>query len=192
MMRARNATTRGVWAICFVLLGNLMVPIASHAATAQAIDAAADKTLEEFKTKVKGADALLRTAKGYLVFPEVIQAGIGIGGEYGEGALRVDGKNVAYFSLTAGSIGFQLGAQRKSIIVIFLSEQALREFQAKTVADKAWTVGIDGSIALLNLGAEASVDAATINQPVVGFVLNQAGLMYNLSLQGAKVTRIQR
>ena len=178
--------------VCLCLLGGLMMPNASQAATAQAIDAGADKALEQFRSQVKGSDELLRGAKGYLVFPEVIQAGIGIGGQYGEGVLRVGGRSMAYYSIAAGSIGFQLGAQRKSILIVFLQNQALQSFRAKARTDKAWSVGVDGSVTLLNLGAQASIDSATINQPIVGFVFGQAGLMYDLSLQGSKITRLKR
>ena len=178
--------------VCLCLLGGLMMPNASQAATAQAIDAGADKALEQFRSQVKGSDELLRGAKGYLVFPEVIQAGIGIGGQYGEGVLRIGNTSTAYYSIAAGSIGFQLGAQRKTIIIVFLQDQALRDFQAKAQADKSWNVGVDGSVALLNAGAQGSIDSATVNQPIVGFVFGQAGLMYNLSLEGSKVSKLQR
>jgi lipid-binding SYLF domain-containing protein len=181
-----------VWIVCVVLLGSLTLPSVSQAATAQAIDAGANKALALFKSQVKGADAFLRGAKGYLIFPEVIQAGIGIGGEYGEGVLRVGGRSVAYYSIAAGSIGFQLGAQRKSILIAFLQNQALKDFRAKAVEGKAWNVGVDGSVALLNLGAQASLNSATINQPIVGFVFQQSGLMYNLSLEGAKISKLKR
>ena len=191
-MGITNVTKRTVWAACFFLLANLMLPTVSHAATAQAIDASADKVLDQFRSQVKGADAFLRDSKGYLVFPEVIQAGIGIGGQYGEGVLRVGGSSAAYYSIASGSIGFQLGAQRKSIIIVFLQDQALQDFQTKAQTEKAWNVGVDGSVALLNLGAQASIDSATVNQPIVGFVFGQAGLMYNLSLQGSKVSKLQR
>jgi lipid-binding SYLF domain-containing protein len=191
-MRRSKAGGKIVWAMCLCLLGSLTLPNVSSAATAQAIDAGADKALEQFKSQVKGADDLLRTAKGYLVFPEVIQAGIGIGGQYGEGVLRIGGTSASYYSITAASIGFQLGAQRKSIVIVFLQDQALQNFQTKAQADSAWNVGVDGSVAILNLGGQASVDSATINQPIVGFVFGQAGLMYNLSLQGSKVAKLQR
>ena len=191
-MGARNVTKGTAWAVCFLLLGGVMLPAVSLAATAQAIDTGADKTLDQFKSQVKGADAFLRDSKGYLVFPEVIQAGIGIGGEYGEGVLRVGGKSAAYYSLASGSIGFQLGAQRKSIIIVFLQEQALQDFQAKAQSEKAWNVGVDGSVAVLNTGTQGSIDSSTVNQPIVGFVIGQSGLMFNLSLQGSKVSKLQR
>lgn len=191
-MWTARSRRRIVWTVCLVLVGSLMLPSTSQAATAQAIDASANKAIAQFKSQVKGADAFLRGAKGYLMFPEVIQAGIGIGGEYGEGVLRVGGKSAAYYSIAAGSIGFQLGAQRKSILIVFLQTQALKDFRAKAVAGKAWNVGVDGSVALLNLGAQASINSATINKPIVGFVFQQSGLMYNLSLEGAKISKLQR
>jgi lipid-binding SYLF domain-containing protein len=191
-MRAPRVWRHIVWGVCLCLLATLMLPHTSDAASAQAINAGADKALANFKSRVKGADAFLRSAKGYLMFPEVIQAGIGIGGEYGEGVLRIGGRSVAYYSIAAGSIGFQLGAQRKSILIVFLQKEALQSFRAKAQAGKSWNVGVDGSVALLNLGAQASIDSATINQPIVGFVFGQAGLMYNLSLQGSKISKLQR
>jgi lipid-binding SYLF domain-containing protein len=192
-MRAWETRKRIVWALCAFLVGSVMFPSASHAASAQAINAGADKTLRQFSSRVKGADVFLRGAKGVLVFPEVIQAGIGIGGEYGEGVLRIGGASVAYYSLTAGSFGFQLGAQRKSIIIAFLTNQALQGFRARAQTNKAWQVGVDGSVAILNLGAQASITPTTFShQPIVGFVFGQSGLMYDLSLRGSKIARIQR
>ena len=177
---------------CLCLFGTVMLPRASSAATAQAIDASTDAVLAQFKRQIKGADALLRDAKGVLVFPEVIQAGIVVGGQYGEGALRIGGRSVAYYSIAAGSVGFQFGVQKKSIIVVFLQAKALEDFRAKARTDKAWQVGVDGSIVLVNLGAEGSINSAIYNQPVVGFVFGQQGLMYNLSLQGSKITKLAR
>jgi lipid-binding SYLF domain-containing protein len=191
-MRRPRISERIVWGFCVCLLGSLMLPSTSHAATARAIDEAANRELDSFREHVNGADAFLMNARGVLVFPEIIQAGIGIGGQYGEGVLRIGGGNAAYYSIAAGSFGFQLGAQRKSLIVVFMDERALRDFRAKARAGESWNVGVDGSIALLTLGGQASIDSATINQPIVGFVFDQRGLMYSLSLQGAKITQIER
>jgi len=193
MMRAQRTKRIGWIMVCVLLLGSLVLPSPSQGASAQAINAGADRTLAMFRSQVKGADAFLRIAKGLLIFPEVIQAGIGIGGEYGEGVLRIGGKSVAYYSLAAGSIGFQLGAQRKSIIIAFLQNGALQTFRARAQGNKSWQVGVDGSVAILNLGAQASLTPASFShQPIVGFVFAQAGLMYDLSLRGSKITKLQR
>jgi len=122
----------------------------------------------------------------------VVQAGIGIGGEYGEGVLRMGGRDAGYYSLTAGSWGLQFGAQRKSIIIAFLQDHALQNFREKARSGKYWQAGVDGSIALVNVGGQASVNTTTLNSPVVAYVFDQKGLMYNLTLQGAKFSRINR
>ncbi|HLN12558.1 MAG TPA: YSC84-related protein, partial [bacterium] len=74
----------------------------------------------------------------------------------------------------------------KDVFIVFLQRQALENFRAK----HGFTVGVDGSIVLVNLGAEASINTTTLNQPVVGFIVGQKGLMYNLTLQGSKISRI--
>ena len=147
-----------------------------------------DTALERFNNDIKGGKEFLKTAKGVLVFPSVIKAGIGIGGEYGEGAMRINGKTVDYYSTAAASIGFQLGAQSKTVIVVFMQEDALKKFRASS----GWEAGVDGSVALIELGAGGSIDTTNIKSPIVGFVFGNKGLMYNLTLEGSKYTKIVR
>lgn len=186
-MRARKFIISISWVVCLFLVANLMLPGVSQAKTAAEIDASVNAALSRFTAQIKGGDAFLRAAKAVLVFPGVVQAGIGIGGQYGQGALRIGGRTNGYYSVAAGSIGFQLGAQVKDIIICFMQMSALRNFQAKD----GWQVGVDGSVVLVNLGAEGSIDTAKYNQPVVGFVVGQKGLMYNLSLEGSKISRLK-
>jgi len=147
-----------------------------------------DVALEKFEKDVAGSKQFLATAKGLLVFPNVIKAGIGFGGEYGEGALRISGKTVSYYNTMAGSFGLQLGAQAKTIVLVFLDEDALKQFRKS----EGWKVGVDGSVAVIAIGAGTSLDSSKLNQPIVGFVLDQKGLMYNLTLEGSKFTRINK
>lgn len=170
-----------------VLVLLLLAAPRSYAASAGEIDQEVDKALAAFH-KIEGAKAFLGIAKGVLVFPKVYKAGIGIGGEYGEGALRLDGKTVDYYSTAAGSIGFQLGAQAKSIVVLFTNESALQKFRAS----EGWKVGVDGSVALVDIGAGKAVDTTNIKDPVIGFIFGQKGLMYNLTLEGAKFSRLDK
>ncbi|MCA1979215.1 MAG: hypothetical protein LDL19_08255 [Thiobacillus sp.] len=166
----------------------LLLTVANaHAASASRIDAEVDKALVAFE-KIEGARAFLGIAKGVLVFPKVYKAGIGVGGEYGEGALRVGGKTVDYYSTAAASIGFQLGAQAKTIVVLFIDDAALAKFRAS----EGWKVGVDGSVALVDIGIGKSLDTQNIKDPVIGFVFGQKGLMYNLTLEGAKFTRLDK
>jgi lipid-binding SYLF domain-containing protein len=173
------------------LVATLMVAPLADARPAAEINASADRVLSQFAAKVKGGQQLLSTAKGVLVFPDVIKAGAGIGGEFGEGALRVGGRTVAYYSFASASIGLQLGVQKKDIIIVFLQDAALSRFRAKG-PNEGWQVGVDGSVVLVNVGAAASIDSEKLNQPIVGFVVGQKGLMYNLTLEGSKITRINK
>lgn len=188
MMRAQKFRRSIGWAVCLFLLGSLMLPRVSYAKTAQEIDASVNAALDRFMKQVKGSRELFQAAKGVLVFAGVFQAGIGIGGEYGEGALRIRGKTVAYYSIASASIGFQLGAQMKDIILVFMQDKALKDFQAS----EGWQVGVDGSVVLVDLGADASIDSTKVNKPIVGFVVGQKGLMYNLTLEGSKISKLKK
>jgi lipid-binding SYLF domain-containing protein len=166
----------------------VLIPATILAADAREIDVSANVALEQFKKEVKGAKQFLAKANGYLVFPKVVKAGIGIGGEYGEGALRIGGKTAAYYSTAAASIGFQLGVQKKSIIIVFLTKEALSKFRKS----EGWKVGVDGSVALIKVGAGGSIDTTNIKDPIVAFVFGQKGLMYNLTLEGSKLTKLDK
>lgn len=160
----------------------------SFAATSGEIDASVDATLQRFYSEVKNGKDVLRDAKGVLVFPNVYKAGFVVGGEYGQGALRINGKTVDYYSTTSGSFGFQLGAQKKSIIVLFMEDGALDNFRRSS----NWKAGVNASIALIVVGADGSIDTAKLNKPILGFVIGQKGLMYNLTLEGSKFTKIKK
>jgi len=172
----------------FLLCGASFFAPEAFAWTAKEIDAGADASLDRFTFDVRGSKELLKKAKGVLVFPWVFKAGIGIGGEYGEGALRIKDKTVDYYSTAAASIGFQLGGQKKTIILVFLDQDTLDRFRAGS----GWKIGADASVAVLVVGVGGAVDTNTIKDPVVAFIFDQKGLMYNLTLEGAKITRIKR
>lgn len=166
----------------------LLASLNAVAATASEIDASVDESLGVFAEQVDGARAFLDTAAGYLVFPRVIKVGIGVGGETGEGSLIVGGKTVDYYRTASGSIGFQLGAQAKSIVIAFMTRESLDKFRSSA----GWKVGVDGSVALIDIGAGKAIDTTTINDPVVGFVFGAKGLMYNLTLEGSKITKLDK
>jgi len=171
------------------IIALLIAPTFSHvaqAATAKEIDVSVDVALDRFKNDIKGASEFLANAKGVLVIPNVIRVGFGLGGEYGEGALIVGGKTVDYYNTVAGSFGFQIGAQSKNIIIIFMEETALTKFRDSL----GWRAGVDGSVALIDQGAGSSVDTDNLQHPIVGFIFGLKGLMVNLSLEGSKFTKL--
>ncbi|MGF6920915.1 BPSL1445 family SYLF domain-containing lipoprotein [Paraburkholderia sp. 40] len=153
----------------------------------QSIDASVDGTLSKLFTTVPGSRELVSKARGVLVFPSVLQAGLIVGGQYGEGALRVGGATVGYYSTASGSLGLQAGAQSKAIIFLFMTQDSLDKFRN---AD-GWSAGVDASVALVKIGANGAVDTTTATAPVQVFVLTNAGLMGDVSLQGTKVTRLK-
>jgi lipid-binding SYLF domain-containing protein len=169
-------------------MSGFLLPSIAHAATAREIDVSVDVALERFHKEVRGGKEFLQSAKGVLVFPRVIKAGFGIGGEYGEGALRIGGKTVDYYNTAAASIGFQLGAQSKTVILVFMQQEALKDFRASP----GWEAGVDGSVALITIGAGGSIDSTSIKAPIAGFVIGQKGLMFNLTFEGSKFTKLKK
>ncbi|ASL42318.1 hypothetical protein bAD24_I02420 [Burkholderia sp. AD24] len=159
----------------------------TDASKRQSIDASVDGTMSRLYTTVQGSRELVSKARGVLVFPSVLQAGFIVGGQYGEGSLRVGGGTVGYYSTISGSFGLQAGAQSKAIIFLFMTQDALDKFRN---AD-GWSVGGDASVALVKMGANGAIDTTTATAPVEVFVLTNAGLMGDLSLQGTKVSRLK-
>jgi lipid-binding SYLF domain-containing protein len=166
----------------------LLLTSSVFAASAEKIDSEAERALVAFREEVSGADVLLSQAAGYLVFPKVYKAGIGIGAETGEGVLRIGGQSVAYYRTSAGSFGLQLGAQAKSIVIAFMTKESLQKFQNSS----GWKVGVDGSVALVDIGAGKTIDSQNIKDPVVGFIFGSKGLMYNLTLEGSKISKLDK
>ncbi|MFC1681970.1 YSC84-related protein [Pseudomonadota bacterium] len=160
----------------------------AEAASATEINIKVDSALRRFREKVAGGDEFLSRAKGVLVFPSVVKAGFVLGGEYGEGALRIGGKTVEYYSTAAASIGFQLGAQSKTIVLVFLESRALTDFRNSD----GWKAGVDGSVAVVKWGVGGDINTVDIQDPIVGFVFDNKGLMYNLTLEGSKFTKLIR
>lgn len=157
-------------------------------ASAGVIDAKVDEALAKFTGEVDGAAELLASSRGVLVFPDVFKAGFIIGGEGGEGALRIGGQTVDYYSTAAGSVGLQAGAQSRAVFILFMQQEALDGFRASA----GWSAGVDGSVAMVDVGAAGAIDTATATAPIIGFVMAQGGLMANLSLEGSKYTKIEK
>lgn len=177
-----------LFAPLLLVMFSFLLPASAMAATAAEIDINVDETLERLKQEVPGGERFLAKAKGVLVFPNVIKAGFGIGGEYGEGALRIGGQTAAYYNTAGASIGFQLGVQSKSLVIVFLEEDSLKYFRNS----KGWEAGVDGSVAVVEWGVGEDINTINVEDPIVGFVFSNKGLMFNLTLEGSKFTRISK
>jgi lipid-binding SYLF domain-containing protein len=177
--------------LCFCLLGfgatfalAAAWPASASAADAKEIDADVDLALKEFQEKITGTDEFLKTAKGVLIFPAVYKAGFIGGAEYGEGALRVNGKTVGYYNVIGLSFGLQIGVQKTSLILMFMKDAVLEKFRSSS--------GFELGATLITVGARGSLDTTKLAEPILAFVFSQKGLMADLVLKGAKITKLKK
>jgi lipid-binding SYLF domain-containing protein len=189
-----------VLAVTAVLVGGLLsactttpfngpTPQSSNAASADTrMNADVTDTLNRLYAVAPGARTMVSHAAGVLVFPKVFGGALIIGAEHGQGALQIRGRTVAYYDTTGASIGWQAGASSKAVIYVFNTAAALQQFRDSN----GWKVGVDARVAVGHVGANGSIDSQTLNQPVVSFVMNNAGVEGGVSLDGAKITRVER
>jgi lipid-binding SYLF domain-containing protein len=182
--------TRGVsrvvgLTICFALLFALAATD-SFAISKAEIDVAVNASLDRFDKQVKGAKEFREVAKGMLVIPNIAKAAFIIGGQYGQGALKEGGRTVGYYNLVAGSLGYQIGAEKYDMVIIFATDEALKKFENS----EGWEAGVNAEVTLVDTGVDAPASTLLSQHPVVGFVFNQKGLLAGVSVKGAKFTKI--
>jgi lipid-binding SYLF domain-containing protein len=156
------------------------------AAKRQSIDADVSAALTKLYAQAPGSRELVAKAQGVLVFPSVVSAGFIVGASYGQGELLKGTRSAGYYSTTAGSVGLLAGADSKAVFVLFMTKDAYDQFRSS----QGWTAGVDASVTLINMGANGGVDTNTAQAAVEGFVLNNGGLMANLSMDGTKFARL--
>lgn len=150
------------------------------------LDARVDTTRNYLLQNYPAVAPMVQGAKGVLYMPLMTEAGFGVGGAYGQGALRINDVTVDYYSAAQASIGFQIGAQQYAHVLMFMTPDALANFRR---AD-GWTAGADLEYAVPDGGQSAGVDTVTTTAPVIAYVFGQAGLIVGVSLRGTKYTRI--
>ena len=166
----------------------LLLCVAVQANDKADLVASSQQALVKLRSHASGAGSLLDKAAGVLVYPDVVKVGFGGAAEYGEGCLLVDGKAVAFFSTSGATFGLPLGAGVKSEAVLFMSAQALQDFRAS----QSWKVGVDGDVTMVRLASGGGVDAASIEEPIIGFVFSEKGLENKLTLADGTFTRLAR
>ena len=150
------------------------------------IDARVDATLNEMYNRYPGTQTLRDKSAGILVMPLVTEAGFGLGGGYGRGALRVGGATVDYYSVTKASGGFQIGAQQYAHVLFFMTEEALLTFRRSP----GWAAGANVEYAIPDGGETLAAETTTSPAPVIAVIFGQAGLRVGATLEGVKYTRI--
>ena len=183
--KARGAFRFAVLSLALLIIAGVPVEKA-WAKTAQEIETSVNACLDRFYKQVKGGKEMAAKAKGMLVMPNVVKAGFIVDSEYGEGAMRIGGKTVSYYNIASGSVGFQIGGEARDFVILFMTDDVLKQFQAS----QGWEVGLDGNVALVTIGAGERADLTKMNDPIIGFVFDVKGLMADISLRGAKFTKI--
>jgi lipid-binding SYLF domain-containing protein len=171
-----------------VTLFTLLLSVSTLADSRAEIERKSAAALDQLRASGDGVDELLEQAAGVLVFPDVVKMGFGVGGQYGEGVLLVKDKPAAYYATAGASFGLQLGAQFKAEVILFMNDKVLADFRNS----QGWEAGVHGSVALVTVGSGGSIDTRTVKEPVIGFIFSNKGLMYNLTFEGSKITRIAR
>lgn len=150
------------------------------------IDARSDATLNHLYSTYPNTQSLAAKSTGMLVMPLVTEAGFGLGGGFGRGALRVNNTTVDYYSATKGSIGLQIGGQQFSHVLFFMTEDALSGFRRSS----GWAAGADVKYVFRDEGENLRAETTTSVAPVIAVIFGQAGLMAGASLEGVKYNRI--
>lgn len=158
----------------------------AYADTATHIDREVDLALNKLYAGSPAARKLSRIASGILVFPSVVKGGLVVGGQYGKGALRQNGKTTGYFNTVSVSYGLQIGAQKFGYALFFLNEKALSYLRKS----EGWEVGIGPTVAVVDAGLARSLSTSTAQDDIYAFFFDQKGLMAGISLEGTKITRI--
>jgi lipid-binding SYLF domain-containing protein len=156
------------------------------AKSAEEIDAEAKQALDTLYSESSAAKELGAKAHGVLVFPSITKGGLIVGGEYGEGVLLVDGNSQGYYSSASGSIGLQLGVSSRSLVIMFMTEEALKKFMSSS----GWEAGVDADVTVVDVGATGSLDTTTSQAPVIAFNFGEEGLMAGVSVEGTKVSKL--
>ncbi|WP_133125994.1 YSC84-related protein [Pseudohalioglobus lutimaris] len=159
-----------------------------RADSVEQINAGSREALAALRGHVQGTDGLLKKAAGVLVFPDVVKLGFGVGGEFGEGVLLVDGEPKAYYATSGAPFGMKLGQQIKSEVIVFRSEEALASFRNT----RGWKVGAHAKVATFTGARDAVYKAREIAEPMVSFIFTREAMLPGLTLDGAKITRLAR
>ena len=168
------------------LLLSLNFSQTTSARNSNEIDASIESALDRFSEEVQGSQGYLDGARGILVIPRMIKAGVVLGMEYGVGALIVDDIKVQYYRAFSTSLGIQLGVGAKDLVILFFDDEAMDDF----LYSSGWQAGVDGAVALWTMGAGGSIDTTESQDPIVGFVFGHKGIIAGVSFEGTKFTKI--
>ena len=190
MTRNTNARTRLVLRlVALALLGVVAIgPRPAVGASAAEIDRQVDAALDSLFARDPDLRSLASQAKGVLVFPSIVKAGFLFGAQYGDGALRQQGRTAGYYNTVAASYGLQADVQSFGYALFLMSDSALRYLDTSG----GWELGVGPSIVVLDVGAARALTTTTAKSDIYAVIFDQRGLMAGAGLQGSKISRMER
>jgi lipid-binding SYLF domain-containing protein len=186
MKREIFLRTKAVMICLLLVTGLALVAKPAVAGSAAEIDKEVRLALEKLYATSPAAVELAKVCKGILIFPNVVKAGLVIGGQYGEGALLIDGKTAGYYNTVAASYGLQAGAQSFGYAMFLMNSDSLGYLKKS----EGWEVGVGPSVVVMDEGMAKSLTTSTAKEDIYAFIFGQKGLMAGIGLQGSKITRI--
>ena len=189
VIASRSERTQKFWILTWLVLAMLVGGSRTGAAaSAEALNAGGAAALKSLRESNLVADKLASTAKGALVFPNIVKAGFMFGGQIGEGVLMKGGRPAAYYNSVAASYGLQAGIQKFGYALFFMDNGALASFENSA----GFEIGVGPSIVVVDAGVGKTMTTKTIKAGIYAFIFDQKGLMAGLGIQGSKITRISK
>ena len=183
-----NKFPRAITAFATAALMSLGALGVASAATSEDLDKDSRQALQTLYQTHPVAESISRTAKAVLVFPNVVKAGLVFGGSYGEGELLEGGKVVDYYNTVAASWGLQAGAQSYSYAIFLMTDEAVTYLKES----KGWEIGVGPTVVVVDEGAAKNLSTSSLQDDAYAFIFSQQGLMAGISIEGTKVTKIER
>ena len=184
-MKKLPTTIAALATVMLMSAGSLGV---ASAATSEDLDKDSRQALQTLYQTHPVAETMSRTAKAVLVFPNVVKAGLVFGGSYGEGELLEGGKVVDYYNTVGASWGLQAGAQSYSYAIFLMTDEAV----AYLKESKGWEIGVGPTVVVVDEGAAKNLSTSSLQDDAYAFIFSQQGLMAGISIEGTKVTKIER
>ena len=156
------------------------------AASAEELNTEADAALNRLQQSEPVTEKMIKNAKGILIFPDILKAGLLIGGATGEGVLRVGGKAEGYFRSTAVSYGLQAGIAKFGYVMFLMDDEALNYARSS----KGWELGVGPNITVADAGIARKLSTSTVQEGIYVFFVNQEGFFAGAGIEGTKISRI--
>jgi len=186
MYNVRNHIPALMFAMASIVSMSVLNP--ASAATAEDLDKDSRQALQTLYETEPVAETLSRTAKAVLVFPNIVKAGLVFGGSYGEGELLEGSKVVDYYNSVTGSWGLQIGAQSYGYAVFLMTDKAVSYIKET----KGWEIGVGPTVVVVDEGVAKNLSTSSLKDDAYAFIFSQQGLMAGVSIEGTKISKINR